>query len=361
VRCWARFVRFARFARFALFALSPVLAGAVDFTAEERARIESHGPWPPPRHADAANRVDGRPEAIELGRRLFFDKRLSASGHLACANCHDPKRGFQDGQRFSRHGRNTTSLIDAGQQRWFGWDGATDSLWAASLRPLTATDEIATTPQRVMALLERDRGLASHYRRVFGAPVQDETLLVNVSKALAAYQATLVSARTPFDDFRDALTRGDMVTAARYPAAALRGLKIFIGEGRCFFCHVGPSFTNGEFADVGRPFFSAGGVDPGRWGGLQQLLASPYNRLGSSSDAPPDDARAVATRHVVMEPRHYGEFKVPGLRGLLATAPYFHDGSAAAIEDGRLGGVSQDAQRTSHHRKGQPIAHAMRA
>jgi cytochrome c peroxidase len=317
----------------ALFALSPALAGAVDFSAEERARIESHGPWPPLRHADAGNRVDGRPEAIELGRRLFFDKRLSASGHLSCASCHDPARGFQDGRRFSRHRRNTTSLLDAEQQRWFRWDGAADSLWAASLMPLTAGDEIAATPQRVFALLQRDRGLNMSYRRVFGAPLQDEALLVNVAKALAAYQATLVSPRTSFDDFRDALSHDDAVAASRYPAAAQRGLKIFVGAGRCFFCHAGPSFTNGEFADVGRPFFSASGVDPGRWGGLQQVLASPYNRLGAYSDAPPGDARAVATRHVVLEPRHYGEFKVPGLRGLLATAPYFHDGSAARIED----------------------------
>jgi cytochrome c peroxidase len=318
----------------AWFAAGATPAGAVDFTPEERARIESHGPWPPPRSADAGNRVDGRPDAIELGRRLFFDKRLSASGTLACASCHDPKRAFQDGRRFSRHGRNTTGLLDVGQQRWFRWDGAADSLWAASLAPLTAGDEIAATPQRLLALLERDRGLALRYRRVFdNAPAAAESLLVNVAKALAAYQATLISPRTPFDDFRDALVRGDARAASRYPAAAQRGLKIFVGDGRCFFCHAGPAFTNGEFADVGRPFFSAGGVDPGRWGGLQQLLASPYNRLGVHSDAPPDDARAVATRHVVKEPRHYGEFKVPGLRGLRATAPYFHDGSAATIED----------------------------
>ncbi len=317
----------------ALFATGPVLAGAVDFSAEERARIEAHGPWPPPRSADAGNRVDGRPEAVELGRRLFFDKRLSASGHLACASCHDPKRGFQDGLRFSRHGRNTTSLLDAGQQRWFRWDGAADSLWGASLLPLAAGDEIAATPQSLAVLLKRDPDLHRRYLGLFGVPVQNELLLVNVAKALAAYQATLVSARTPFDEFRDALSLGDTAAAARYPAAAQRGLKIFVGTGRCFFCHAGPSFTNGEFADIGRPFFTAGGADPGRWGGLQQLLASPYNRLGAYSDAPPDDARAVATKHVFMEPRHYGEFKVPGLRGLQATAPYFHDGSAATIDD----------------------------
>lgn len=312
---------------------APACAAVVDFSAEERARIEAHGPWPPPRATDASNRVDGRPAAIELGRRLFVDRRLSASGQLACASCHDPKRGFQDGRRFSRHGRNTTSLLDAGQQRWFRWDGAADSLWAASLAPLSDAEEIAATPHGLMALLQRDRGLGARYRSVFGAPVPDTALLVNVAKALAAYQATLVSPRTAFDDFRDALARGDTGAASRYPAAAQRGLKLFVGPGRCFFCHAGPSFTNGEFGDVGRPFFTAAGVDPGRWGGLQQLQTSPYNRLGAHSDAGPDDARALGTRHVTMEPRHYGEFKVPTLRGLLASAPYFHDGSAATLDD----------------------------
>jgi cytochrome c peroxidase len=330
VKPWFRLVLLVLLA---LLAVSSALAGIIDFTAEERTRIAAHGPWPPPLATDAGNHVDGRPEAIDLGRRLFGDKRLSASGQLACASCHDPKRAFQDGRRFTRHGRNTQSLLDAGQQRWFGWDGAKDSLWAASLAPLTAGDELAATPARVLARLQGDRALDARYRALFGPPLPGEALLVNVAKALAAYQATLVSARTVFDDFRDSLSRGDVAAAARYPEPAQRGLKIFVGRGRCFFCHAGPAFTNGEFGDVGRPFFTAAGADPGRWGGLQQLLASPYNRLGAFSDAPPDDARAVGTRHVVMEPRHYGEFKVPGLRGLWATAPYFHDGSAATIDE----------------------------
>jgi cytochrome c peroxidase len=314
-------------------AAMPALAGLLDFGSEERARIAAHGPWPPARTVDAGNRMDGHAQAIALGRRLFFDVRLSASGRLACATCHDPDRAFQDGRRSTRHGRNSPSLLDAGQQRWFGWDGAKDSLWAASLAPLRAADEISATPQSALELLQRDHRLHALYQGLFGVPAADESVLVNIAKALAAYQATLVSPRTAFDDFRDALSSGDVAAASRYPEAAQRGLKIFIGEGRCFFCHSGPAFTNGEFADIGRPFFTAAGVDPGRWGGLQQLLASPYNRLGAYSDGGPDDPRALGTRHVVMEPRHYGEFKVPGLRGIAATAPYFHDGSAATIDD----------------------------
>jgi cytochrome c peroxidase len=336
---WGRVNRAFFLAFFALAALAlgrvQAAAGAeaITFTPEERARIAAHGPWPPAKVADAGNRVDAQPEAIELGRRLFTDKRLSASGQMACATCHDPQRGFQDGLRFTRHGRNTISLLDAGLQRWLGWDGAKDSLWAASLAPLTASDEMAATPSAVRALLDKDQGLGARYRKLFGAPVADVSMLVNVSKALAAYQSTLVSPRTAFDSFRDALARGDTAAAANYAPAAQRGLKIFVGQGRCFLCHTGPAFTNGEFGDIGRPFFTAAGADPGRWGGLQQLLASPYNRLGAYSDAKPKDARAVATRHVMMEPRHFGEFKVPGLRGLQATAPYFHDGSAATLHD----------------------------
>ena len=316
-----------------LCAASPAFAALLDFTPEERARIAAHGPWPPPRVVDAGNRVDGMPAAVALGRVLFFDRRLSASGELACASCHDPKQGFQDGRRFARHGRNTPGLLDAAERRWFGWDGAKDSLWAASLAPLLAADEIAATPAALRVLFERDAALGRRYRALFGAPVADETLAVNVAKALAAYQATLRSRRTAFDDFRDALLRGDSAAASRYPAAAQRGLKLFLGAGRCFLCHAGPAFTNGEFADIGRPFFTAGGADPGRWGGLQALQASPFSRLGAYSDAGAGDARATSTRHVVMEPRHFGEFKVPGLRGLAATAPYFHDGSAATVED----------------------------
>jgi cytochrome c peroxidase len=317
---------------FAWFVACAAWAAPVQFSAEDISRIAAHGPWPPAPSLDAANRVDGRRAAVDLGRRLFFDPRLSASGQLACATCHNPKRAFQDGRHFSRHGRNTPSLLDAGQQRWFGWDGAHDSLWAASWSPLTASDELAASPASMRALLNRDQRLATSYRALFGAPVADETLLVNVAKTLAAYQSTLVSRRTPFDDFRDALLRNDATAAARYPQAAQRGLQLFIGPARCFFCHAGPAFSNGEFADIGRPFFTPAGADPGRWGGLQRLLESRHNRLGVFSDAGADDSRALSTRHVVQEPRHFGEFKVPGLRGLAATAPYFHNGSAATVE-----------------------------
>jgi cytochrome c peroxidase len=321
-------------------AAAPVQAQALlDFSAAERSRILAHGPWPPPAVRDAANRVDGERAAIDFGARLFFDPRLSAGGDIACASCHQPPLAFQDGRRVAKGRadgiRNTPTLLDVAQQRWFGWDGAHDSLWAASLSPLLQAGEMGQRLDTLAAAVRGDPRLAAGYRAAFGsAPgVDDEQVAVDVAKALAAWQATLVSPRTPFDDFRDALARGDAAAAARYPLAAQRGLRLFIGEARCSVCHAGATFSNGEFADIGVPFFVPGGVDPGRHGGLQKLRASRMNRLGPHNDAGAADPRAVVTRHLIVEPRHFGEFRVPGLRQLVHAAPYMHDGSLASLED----------------------------
>ena len=173
----------------ALFFSATATAGVLDFNAEERARIFSHGPWPPAPLADASNRVDGRPEAIELGRQLFFDPALSSSGRLACASCHQPARAFTDGQATARSHRNTPSLLDAGQRRWFGWDGAHDNLWSASLAPLLAGHEMAATSATLAKRLQRggeSGGPHRLYRDLFGAPSVDASLPVNLAKALAA-------------------------------------------------------------------------------------------------------------------------------------------------------------------------------
>lgn len=317
----------------------PGRAAAQDFDAETARRILRHGPWPPPWRADPSNRVSGQTAAASLGRLLFFDPRLSRDGDLACAGCHRPDAAWAEhlprSQGHALVDRNANSLVDVRLQHWFGWDGAADSLWAQSLRPLLDPREMGGDAAHAAGVLRGDPELACRYRAAFDRvpPAEDQALLVDIGKALAAFQETLRGGRTVFDDLRDGLARGDTAAIARYPVSAARGLALFVGTAGCALCHAGPNFTNGEFHDIGVRFFVAPGrVDPGRFGGIQRLRASPFNRLGPHSD----DATGVSatrTRHVVSQHRNWGEFRVPGLRNVARTAPYMHAGSMATLRE----------------------------
>jgi cytochrome c peroxidase len=309
---------------------------ASSFTEEERKRILSHGPWPPVRTKDSSNRVSEKPEAIAFGQQLFFEPRLSGSGGVLCATCHVPFRDFQDARPrafgLEEVDRNTQSLVNARFWRWFGWDGGGDSLWAQSIRPLLDPREMKSSAAQVGKFV---RSNSHGYEKAFGRtpPADDEELLADVGKALAAFQETLVSGRTPFDDFRDAMERNDAAAMAKYPQGAQRGLKIFAGKGNCGVCHFGPLFSNGEFADNGVPFFAAKGrVDSGRHGGIRKLQENAYNLLGRFNDDP-SRASAVGTKHVAQQHRNFGEFRVPSLREVARTAPYMHNGTLATLSD----------------------------
>ena len=337
----------AKTAAYALLALLTPLAGiataaradpAVAFTDKERTAILAHGPWPQPMPPDPSNRVSGSRAAIALGRRLFFDVRLSEDGRRSCATCHDPAKAFADGRPRSIGvavvDRNAIALANLRLNRWFGWAGAGDSLWAQSIRPILDAKELGLAPDELRRRVAADAALAAAYAKVFGSAAPGdapELVLVNVAKALAAFQETIVTERTAFDDFRDALERGDAATMRRYPAAAQRGLAIFVGKGRCSVCHFGPNFTNGEFEDIGVPYFAEKGrVDAGRHGGIAALTASPFSLLGRYNDDP-KRAPGLATRHVEQLHRNWGEFRVPSLRNVKRTAPYMHNGSLATL------------------------------
>jgi cytochrome c peroxidase len=326
----------------AALALPAGAAGSVPtFSPEERALIESLGPWPPPEPArDAGNPVSGRPAAVALGRALFLDKGLSRDGTLACVSCHVPALAFADGRKRSfgrvELDRNAPALLNAGRQRWLGWDGAADSLWSQAIRVMLDPREFAHDAAGLHARVRGDTALACGLRAAFGPDAtghdDPERTMVQLAQALGAYVATLQSPPTAFDRFRSALLRGDAAAAARYPAAARRGLQLFIGKARCVLCHGGPMFSHGEFGDIGVPFFVRPGVvDPGRHGGIAALRASRFNLMGPWA-VPADPKEATKTRHVQAEHRNFGEFKVPSLRHMAATAPYMHDGSLPTLE-----------------------------
>ena len=316
------------------------LAAKPVFTDGEIKIILSHGPWPAPGQADPSNRVSGKPDAIEFGTRLFFDQRLSASGTLSCSSCHVPERNWTDNLRrgvgMSEVDRNTPTLMNVVASRWYGWSGASDSLWSQSLRPILDPRELAATPHHVAQLVRDDEQLSCRYRKAFGTPPSpgdDEAVLVDVGKALAAFQETLASGRTPFDRFRDALAKATEPPLGTYSEPAQRGLKIFIGKGGCTLCHSGPNFTGGEFFATGLSRFAPRGQpDPGRRDAIRQLAESRFNLLGRYNDDP-TGMSAARTREASLEKASFGEFKVPSLRNLILTAPYGRDGGVETLAE----------------------------
>jgi cytochrome c peroxidase len=332
--------------------LAAVLAGALAlagaaaaappslaFEPGETRRILRHGPWPPPASRDPSNRASGDPRAVALGQRLFVEPRLSANGAIACATCHVPARGWTDGlpkgAGLAMLDRNTPTVLDAALHRWFAWDGRSDSLWSQAIKAIRDPREMGASVPQVAAVLGADPILTCLYERAYGPrPAgDDERMLVNAGKALAAFLETVRSGPSAFDEFRDALARGDRSAAARYPVPARRGLKIFLGQGQCGACHAGPHFTNGEFHDVGVPFLVAPGrVDAGRHEGLKRLRADRFNLLGPYNDDATGTA-AVKTRHVEPQHANFGQFKTPSLRNVALTAPYMHDGRFATLRD----------------------------
>lgn len=312
----------------------------VTFEADEVAKILTHGPWPLPAKPDPSNRLSGAPEAIKLGRTLFFDDGLSRFGALSCARCHKPDKAWGDGRAKASAAatldRNTPALYNLRHMRWFGWDGGADSLWMQSIRPLLDPREMAASPEHIQQHVAATPMLRTAYRKLTGAePSRQpaERVLVTVAKALAAFQETITTGTTPFDRFRDALAGNNQRGIDAYPDAAKRGLRIFVGKGQCSACHSGALFTNGEFHDTGLAYFAAPGrVDSGRHGGLEKLKASPFTLLGRYND---DAKRSTAwkTRGVIAQHRNFGEFRVPSLRNVSLTGPYMHDGSKTTLTD----------------------------
>ena len=314
-------------------AATTVATGTHGFTPAELQQVLSLGPWPPPVQRDPSNRVSGQPLAITLGRQLFRDPRMSPVGYIACVTCHQPDRAFTD-HKARAHGladlpRNTPTLTNLAQQRWFGWGGGSDSLWMASITPILDPREFDGSAASVLQLFEREPALADCYRDVFGtAPrASPQRTVVNVGKALAAYVETLVTARTPFDEFRDALQRHDTVAAATYPADAQRGLKLFVGTGGCVACHSGPNFSDGSFHRG-----AVSNSDAGRWQDAQRLKASALNLAGPHNDEP-NGKRAADTRRLVAHSSMRDHYRTPSLRNVSTSGPYLHDGAAGQLHD----------------------------
>ncbi len=309
--------------------------------AAEKSLIAVFGPWPKELPPDAGNELSGQHWAESLGQRLFHEPALSGDGKITCANCHQATKGFTDGlptaKGTSTHVRNTQGLLDIGTQRWFGWDGGADSLWAASLRPMLSDIEMNGDFTTISKRLRKEQYIADAIAQsptpIALDELDNEAFAVLLSKAIAAYTRTLVSGQTPFDQYRLAVLNNDVDGQKQYPQAAIRGLKIFLGEANCHVCHFGPNFSNGEFHDTGRPFFTGvGQVDPGRYTGIQRVRKDVFNLQGKYNGTG-EAAEIRKTQTVTLGQVNFGQWRTPTLRHLTLTAPYTHDGSLRTLRE----------------------------
>ncbi len=312
------------------------------FDEREIVKILSHSPLdgPPP---DPTNAHADDPAAAHLGRFLFFDKRLSANSQIACATCHDPAQAFADGKTLSQGlatgKRHAPALLNVAWQRWYFWDGRADTLWAQASHPIESPSEMGGDRARIARLVDHDPDLRAAYEGVFG-PLPDLTratevdrVLANTGKALEAYERRLVSRDSAFDRFAAALRSGDDAAQARYPEAARRGLALFVGKANCRLCHAGPSFSDGEFHNIGVPTLDKTPPrDAGRYAGVDLVQRDPFNAAGAFSDDP-RGPRAVELAQLSRTSELWGQFRTPTLRSVARTAPYMHQGQFASLRD----------------------------
>ncbi|MFQ5673481.1 MAG: cytochrome-c peroxidase [Nitrospinales bacterium] len=236
-------------------------------------------------------------EKIELGRFLFFDKRLSRNSSIACATCHIPALAFTDGQPVSmgidrrRGGRSAPTAINRAFSKAQFWDGRAPSLEAQSIGPLINPVEHGFPDHdAAVARLNTIEGYKKLFKEVFGTGITIE----NVGKAIASFQRTLISGNSPFD-------RYDRELEETISEAAKRGRKLFFGKARCNLCHFGSNFSDEKFHNLG---------------------------IGWDGDMV-DLGRYAVTR----DPKDIGAFKTPTLREISRTAPYMNDGRFGTLEE----------------------------
>jgi cytochrome c peroxidase len=232
-------------------------------------------------------------EEIELGKVLFFDKRLSVNDEMSCATCHNPDLGFGDGMALGRGtmgntlGRNTPHIYNLAWSVAFFWDGRASTLEEQAIAPIEAPGEMNMQIGELIPKLKKVPYYAETFEKVYpGSGLTKE----NLGRAIAAFERSIVVDDTPFDRFM----AGDQNAMS---PAAIRGMAIYQGKAACTDCHSGPNFTDDSFHNIGI--------------------------------AKSDRGRAAIVDGATME----GAFKTPGLRNVLFTAPYMHDGSLGSLEE----------------------------
>lgn len=231
-----------------------------------------------------------------LGKKLFSEKILSKDSSVSCASCHKPSFAFADTMAFSigiagkPTKRNTPSVLNMKNRPYYFWDGRAASLEEQALMPIQNPDEMGLTISDAIERLNNNPTYKLLFKRIFNQPVTAK----NLSAAFAAYEQTLETVDSKFDDWSNNLKK--------LTASEERGRQVFIGsKSRCFNCHFQEDFTDDNFKNIGL-FNSIELNDSGRF-------------------------------NISKEKTDMGKFKTPGLRNIAVTAPYMHNGMFRTLEE----------------------------
>jgi cytochrome c peroxidase len=236
--------------------------------------------------------------AEDLGKILFFDPRLSESGQIACASCHDPQLGWGDGKRLAfghdrkLGGRNAMTILNTAYYKTLFWDGRASSLEDQAQFPIMDHLEMNQGLGAMQNRVKSYNGYKPLFKKAFG----DETIsLDRIFKAIASFERTIVSPPSRFDNFikgkADALKDEEVL-----------GLHLFRTKAGCVNCHNGGLFSDNQFHNDGQTLFGSDNEDLGL-----------YNVTGIKEDV--------------------GKFKTPSLRETINTGPWFHHGNFTTIKD----------------------------
>jgi cytochrome c peroxidase len=266
---------------------------------------------------------------VDLGRRLYFDKRLSADGTVSCATCHDPQKGFGDGRpvavgiKSQAGARNSPTVLYAGFNEVQFWDGRAATLEDQAKQPLINPVEMGqpshdAVAKAVAALPDYHDG----FNAAFGSPAVN---IDRIADAIASFERTLAAFTSPFDRF----LAGDKQAISD---AAKRGFELFQGKARCITCHEFnksfPYFTDNKFHNIGVAMK----------GSFEQLAREAQAGAGKGAEAEAALAHKPGVEGlgrwiVTRQPKDIGAFKTSGLRNIAVTAPYMHDGSLKTLDE----------------------------
>lgn len=275
-------------------------------------------------------------EKIALGRKLFFDRRLSHNGTISCGMCHVPEQGFAVNEMATAIGiggrtvrRNAPTVLNSAYQRTMFHDGRDTSLETQVLGPLVAANEMGNPSLGyVVAVVASLPDYAGLFEKAFDEPASVTT----IGRAIAAWERTLLAGDSPFDRWHFG---GD---TAAVDAAAKRGFALFEGKAGCTACHIVEDdhalFTDHGFHATGIGYRNAFAPSPDDSVRIQLAPGSfttvKRRDLGSISEpVAPDGGRYEVT----LDPQDRWKYKTPDLRNVALTAPYMHDGSLLTLRD----------------------------